>query len=85
MLLLNKANLRVSEFCSKPESCYTLQAIHVSDKGTTATDGHRLVRVSLPQVKAENYPTVETFPKGNGKAEGLIPLSLAHYVTFAPN
>lgn len=76
MLLLNKANLRVSAFASKEASRYTLQAIHVSDKGTVATDGHRLVRVSLPTAKVADYPTIATFPKGNSQASGLLPLSL---------
>lgn len=76
MLLLNKANLAVSQFASKEKSRYALQAVQVSEKGTCATDGYKMVRVSLPTAKIGDYPTVPTFPQGNGQKAGLLPLSL---------
>lgn len=73
MILLNKNNLRIANLCAKEESRYTLNAMHVSDKGTCVTDEHRLVRVSLPTVAATNFPTVPNMPVGDGKNTGLLP------------
>lgn len=52
---LNKFNLRVADLALTEEesSRYSLAAIQVTPNGTVATDGHRLMRISLPATGAE--------------------------------
>lgn len=71
-MLINKHNLDVVKFVSKEVSRYTLQAIEISDKGTTATDGHSLVRVSLPATESKNFPGIEGFAKVDALPEPLL-------------
>lgn len=68
MLLLNKHNLNIAKIASREESRYTLKAIQVTDRETVVTDGHRLVRVTLPtECKPGDFPQLEGFtPNGNG-------------------
>lgn len=59
-MLLNKANLLSAEICSKEESRYTLNAVAITERETVALDGHRLIRVTLPdQSRALNWPRTE--------------------------
>jgi hypothetical protein len=58
MILLNKHNLAVSAFASQEESRYTLKAIQVTERETVATDGHILARVSNPNIKPEQFPSI---------------------------
>lgn len=60
-MLINKHNLKVAEFASKEESRYMLKAIQISEDGTTATNGHYMVNVSLPKAEAKNFPQIEGF------------------------
>lgn len=60
-MLINKLNLLVSKFASKTKSRYAIPGVHIGPKGTTATDGYRLVRISLPKGRPENFPAVEGF------------------------
>jgi len=71
-MLLNKHNFAVADFVSKEKSRYTLQAIHVSDKGTCATDGHQLVRISLPGEKSERFPSIEGVTPTNGHVNPFL-------------
>jgi hypothetical protein len=66
-MLLNKHNLAVAEFTSKDKSRYTCQAIHVSQDGTIATDGHRLVVVSPAPGSDKAFPVVEGFTPVSGE------------------
>lgn len=71
-MLLNKHNLAVADFASKEESRYALKAIQVSKDGTIATDSHRLVKVSLPNKKEENFPQIEGFTPANGELKSFL-------------
>jgi hypothetical protein len=73
-MLLNKQNLSVADLAPKEGSRYTLSAVHVSEHGTTVTNGHYLVNVSLPtEAKESNYPSVDGFKP----AENVEPFLLA--------
>jgi DNA polymerase III sliding clamp (beta) subunit (PCNA family) len=72
-MLLNKHNLAVSQFVSKEESRYTLKAIQVCEEGTIATDGHRLVKVSLPKLASKNhFPSIDGFTISSGTYDFLL-------------
>ena len=62
--MLNKANLLVTEFASKEESRYTMQAIQVTPEATIATNGYYLAWVSTSRMSPENFPVVEGFDGG---------------------
>lgn len=63
--MLNKANFIVTEFASKEESRYTLQAIQVRPEATVATNGHYLAWVSTDGQDPANFPVIEGFPGGD--------------------
>ena len=71
-MLLNKHNFAVADFVSKEQSRYTLQAIYVSDQGTCATDGHQLVRISLPAEKSKQFPSIEGVTPTNGHVKPFL-------------
>ncbi len=59
---LNKKNLDIAVLTSTEASRFTLNAILVSDEGTTVTDGHCLVHVSLPeQFALDSIPEMPGF------------------------
>lgn len=59
-MLLNKHNLNIAALCSKEESRFTLNSILVTPDATVETDGHQLVKVTLPpDMKAESFPVRE--------------------------
>jgi hypothetical protein len=60
-MLLNKHNLNIHKFCATEESRYTLRAILVTKKETVATDGHRLIRVTVPEMNDSLFPSVPEF------------------------
>lgn len=60
-MLLNKNNLNIWKFCSKDDSRYSLRAMLVTKHETVATDGHRLVRVTVPKMNESLFPTVPDF------------------------
>lgn len=62
-MLLNKHNLNIAALCSKEESRFTLNSILVTPQATVETDGHQLVKVTLPpDMKAEAFPIREGQP-----------------------
>lgn len=83
MILLNKANLQcVIPAVSDEQSRYTLRAVNVTKTHTEATNGHMLIRVSLPEQKPGNFPVVEGF-NANGFEKGLLPVETAKAVLKA--
>lgn len=61
--MLNKWNLKVSEFASKEASRFTLHAIRVAPDATVATNGDYLAWVSTPTDRqASSFPAVDGFP-----------------------
>ncbi len=55
--MLNKHNLSITQFATRDESRYTLNAILVTPKETVATNGFTLARVTTPKgLKVENFP-----------------------------
>jgi len=79
--MLNKHNLDVAKFASKEESRYTMNAILVTPHETVATDGHRLVRVSLP--KREDFPSRNGFEALETWTPFLLPVKTAQNVAKA--
>ena len=76
-VLLNLNNLRLADLCQKQESRYTLDAIQVTREETVVTNGHYLVRVTLPKTNG-NYPDVEGWPEDSGeRTEALVPRATA--------
>lgn len=60
-VLLNKHNLEIAKLAPNQESRYTLNAIKVTADETATTNGHYLIRVTLPKSKdtdLANYPNV---------------------------
>jgi len=60
-MLLNKRNLEIVKIAGSDDARYPMNSlfIDVEAKRTVATDGHRLVTVSLPEgVKDEDFPQV---------------------------
>jgi len=62
--MLNKSNFLVTEFVSKEESRYMLQAIRVGPEATVASNGHYLAWISTNGMKPESFPVVEGFDGG---------------------
>lgn len=82
MKLLNRNNLAVRFAAAKEESRYTLRAILATEHETVATDGHVLVRVSVPELDANSFPAIDGF-KPNGFTHGLIPVDAAKEIENA--
>jgi len=59
--MLNVHNLNLADLCSKEESRFTLNSILVDKDCTVETDGHQLVRVTLPKYDADSYPQFPGF------------------------
>jgi hypothetical protein len=77
-VLLNENNLRLADLCQKEACRYTLDAIQVTREETVVTNGHYLVRVTLPNVNGTLYPDVEGWPTDSGEwTEALIPRATA--------
>jgi len=57
--MLNKHNLNIAQLCSKEESRFTLQGILVSPEGTVVTDGHVLMKVTLPDMPEDSAPVID--------------------------
>jgi hypothetical protein len=62
-MLLNKHNLNIAALCSKEESRFTLKAILVTPEASVETDGHQLIKVTLPNLKVESFPDIANKPK----------------------
>lgn len=82
MKLLNRNNLAVTFAASKEESRYTMRAILCTEQETVATDGHMLVRTSLPKMNAVNFPVVTGF-QPNGFTRALLPVDTAKEIEKA--
>jgi hypothetical protein len=77
-VLLNLNNLRLADLCQKQECRYTLDAIQVTREETVVTNGHYLVRVTLPKTDGNLYPDVEGWPTDSGEwTEVLVPRATA--------
>ena len=59
--MLNIHNLNLADLCSKDESRFTLNAILVTKDCTVETDGHQLVKVTLPNYSADSFPEFPGF------------------------
>lgn len=58
--MLNKAALSIAGLCSKDDSRFTLNALLVSPNECVETDGHQIVRVSMPKDMApESFPELK--------------------------
>lgn len=62
--MLNKYNLAIAALCSKEEARFTHRGIWVTPKETVETDGHQLMRVTMPEADPDSFPEVP----GAGKA-----------------
>jgi hypothetical protein len=77
-VLLNLNNLRLADLCQKEARRYTLDAVLVTRDETVVTNGHYLVRVTLPKADDRLYPNVEGWPADSGDwTEALIPRATA--------
>jgi hypothetical protein len=83
--MLNKHNFEVANFVCKEESRYSLQAILVTPQATVATDGHRLVKVTVPaDRKAEDFPKADpSFHASDTFAPFLLPAESAKQIAKA--
>lgn len=84
--MLNKFNLAVSEFVSKNASRYTLNSILVTQDETVATDGHRLVRVSVDKsIAVDQFPVKEgaAFTANDDYKPFLLPADTAKAIVKA--
>lgn len=75
--MLNKFNLEIATCCSKEETRYSIEHVLVTDKETAATDGHRLVIVSLPENSSELFPEVEGVKQSDEFERFMIPAASA--------
>lgn len=75
--MLNKHNLSIAEFLDGKESRYGIHALHVTPEGTIATDGESLVRVTAPNLKAENFPVFGDFKAADKFKPFSLPRSSA--------
>lgn len=76
--MLNKRNWDVHKFCSKDESRFSLSAIRVTPEATIATDGHRLMWLSLDGFTSESFPVVpNAAPAKDSFAPFLVSSDLA--------
>jgi DNA polymerase III sliding clamp (beta) subunit (PCNA family) len=70
-MLLNNLNLEVAKFASKAETKPEIAGVFITSKHTTATDGFRLVEMSVrSDVKPEDYPKVQ----GKSAMRGMKPV-----------
>jgi len=60
-MLLNKQTLDIADICSRDETRPALNGLRVTRKFVEATDGHKLVRVTLPAQNDEDYPKIKGF------------------------
>lgn len=75
--LLNKHNLSIAKFCSKENSRYEVGGVLITDVETVATDGHTLVRVSTPEVPADQFPEIEGFKAKESWKPFILPREAA--------
>jgi len=81
--MLNKHNLDIAQFATK-EARYTMQAILVAPHETIVTDGHRLVRVSTPDIPAAQFPKPDdTFAASDSFKPFLLPAETAKAIAKA--
>lgn len=67
-MLLNRTNLEVAQFASTDEARGALTHLHITPNHTEATNGHALVRVQIPDVNPEEFPSIKGFnPNGNNR------------------
>ena len=74
-MLVNKVNLEIERFASK-DSTRPLQGVQVTGEYTEATDGKKLVRVSLPCHEAADFPHIEGVDPA-AAASGILPKDVA--------
>src|SRR5689334_19472708 len=72
MRLLNRANFAVLHAVSKEESRYTLNAMHLDEDCTAATDGHLLITVSHPKARPDNFLCIDGLPNSGADTALLI-------------
>src|SRR3990172_3188077 len=58
-MLLNQHNLKMAEFCSSDETRPRLRELQIRKDATIATDAHILVKTTLPDIPAEDFPKVD--------------------------
>ncbi len=84
-MLINKHNLAVAEFAAE-KSRYSngTEAMLVSEQGTCATNGHYLVRVTLPNDDDdEKFPEVPGFVPAKTVKSWLMPVETARMLKKA--
>lgn len=88
--MLNKHNLSIAALCDKTPSRFALSAIQVTSRETVETDGHQLIRVTVPpEMKAENFPVIPNMePVTDEYKPFLLPaeaaLAIAKYLPKKP-
>ena len=81
-MLLNKTNLELAQFASTDDWRGALTHLHITPEYTEATNGHALVRVQIPDVNPEEFPSIKGFSP-NHKGEVCIPADAAKAIAKA--
>jgi len=55
-MLINKYNLKITNFCSKNTYKPEINGIYFSEKESIATDGFSLIKVQIPELSLDDYP-----------------------------
>jgi hypothetical protein len=77
MLLLNKHSFTPAKILPKTAERYTCSALCITPEYTEATDGHRLIRVTNPTMKATNFPVIDGFSPNGDPKRFLLPTKTA--------
>jgi len=82
-MLLNRTNLELADFASKDETRPALRSVHVGKGYTEATDGHAMMRVTIPEVDSLAFPSIEGMDCTSNGKEALIPVDAAKMMAKA--
>src|SRR5215472_10038901 len=72
-MLVNAANLLVSELASTDDTRLNLTGLYVCPLATVATDGHALGAVTTPPVDARDFPQVDGLDAGAMPPPAIVP------------
>lgn len=83
-MLLNRLSLSVVEAASRETEHYGMEDVLVdSEKGTVATDGHILARISPVKLGEESYPTTPGYTPAKGPVRFLLSVAVAREIARA--
>ena len=76
-MILNRTNLELAAFASDDETRPALRSVHIGRGYTEATDGHVMMRVAIPDLDANEFPSIEGMDCTSNGKEALIPADAA--------